>query len=138
MTGATASAFFQALGDPTRLSLVLELLDGERGVGELVRALGCPQPKVSRHLKVLKDTGLVRDRKDGRRVLYALATRASWPTDAREWVDRLSAGLPGGDRRLANPTADPDTPEVGTPKTDSPKIGPNRVRRGGDLETHLL
>jgi DNA-binding transcriptional ArsR family regulator len=88
-----AARFFLALSDATRLALIEELRAGERTVGELVVRLRCPQPKVSRHLKVLKDAGLVRDRRDGRNVHYELATRSSWPDSAREWIERLDAGL---------------------------------------------
>ena len=62
-------------------------------VTELVEKLGCPQPKVSRHLKALKDAGLARGRREGRNVHYTLAPRRAWPPSAREWIDRLDAGL---------------------------------------------
>lgn len=94
MAGTAAARFFQALGDPTRLALIEELRAGERNVNELVRALGCPQPKVSRHLKVLKDAGIVRDERAGRHVAYALATERNWPREVRVWMDRLGAGVP--------------------------------------------
>jgi DNA-binding transcriptional ArsR family regulator len=88
-----AARFFLALADATRLALLAELRVGERTVGELVERLSCPQPKVSRHLKVLKDAGLVHDRRDGRNVRYELATRSAWPQAAREWIEQLDAGL---------------------------------------------
>ncbi|MGQ0720359.1 MAG: ArsR/SmtB family transcription factor [Candidatus Eiseniibacteriota bacterium] len=89
-----AARFFLALSDATRLALLEELRVGERTVGELVERLRCPQPKVSRHLKVLKDAGLVRDRRDGRKVHYELSTRSSWPDAAKGWIELLDAGLP--------------------------------------------
>ncbi|MEZ5063272.1 MAG: metalloregulator ArsR/SmtB family transcription factor [bacterium] len=89
--------FFQALADETRLALVELLRERERTVGELVGAVGCPQPKVSRHLKVLKEAGLVRDRRDGRNVSYALVTRPHWPAEVRRWIDGLEAGLPAAE-----------------------------------------
>ncbi len=91
---AEAARFFSALGDPTRLALLELLRAGDRNVGELVAALGCPQPKVSRHLKVLKDAGLVRDARDGRNVAYALTAPRAWPAAARAWVERLEGGMP--------------------------------------------
>jgi DNA-binding transcriptional ArsR family regulator len=88
-----AARFFLALSDPTRLALLAVLRDGERPVGDLVDALGCPQPKVSRHLKVLKDARLVRARRDGRNIHYTLAPPRAWPEEARAWIERLDAGL---------------------------------------------
>jgi DNA-binding transcriptional ArsR family regulator len=65
--------YFRALGDPTRLR-VLELLgDGERSVGELVAALGLPQPKVSNHLACLRWCGFVSTRREHRTIHYRLA-----------------------------------------------------------------
>jgi DNA-binding transcriptional ArsR family regulator len=114
-----AARFFLALSDPTRLALLEELRGGECTVGELVERLGCPQPKVSRHLKALKDAGLARDRREGRNVHYALAPRRAWPPAAREWIDRLDAGLlpeemvPSRRERPA-PPARPERPEPQT------------------------
>jgi DNA-binding transcriptional ArsR family regulator len=65
--------YFRALGDPTRLR-VLELLgDGERSVGDLVAALGLPQPKVSNHLACLRWCGFVQTRRAHRAIYYRLA-----------------------------------------------------------------
>lgn len=116
MSAPEAARFFLALSDPTRLALLAALREGERPVGELVDALGCPQPKVSRHLKVLKDAGLVRDRRDGRNVYYALATRRAWPAEARGWIERLDAGL------LPDETA--GGADVGAGAGPSPATGP--------------
>lgn len=67
-----ATELFHALSDETRLSIVEMLQDGERCVCELQDALDAAQSRLSFHLKVLKDAGLVMDRKDGRWVYYAL------------------------------------------------------------------
>ena len=65
--------YFRALGDPTRLR-VLELLgNGERSVGELVAALGLPQPQVSNHLACLRWCGFVATRRQHRMIHYRLA-----------------------------------------------------------------
>ena len=65
--------YFRALGDPTRLR-VLELLEHqERSVGELVTALGMPQPKVSNHLACLRWCGFVQTRRAHRTIYYRLA-----------------------------------------------------------------
>ena len=68
------TAVFSALADPIRLrALALIAKHGELCVCELVSALDLPQPKVSRHLAVMRDAKLLRDRRDAQWVLYALA-----------------------------------------------------------------
>jgi DNA-binding transcriptional ArsR family regulator len=59
-----------ALGDPTRQAIFDRLSDGPRPVGELAAGLPVSRPAVSQHLKVLKDVGLVVDRREGTRRLY--------------------------------------------------------------------
>ena len=63
---------WEALGDPTRRSIVACLADGPRAVGELADRLPISRPAVSQHLKVLKDAGLVIDRAEGTRRVYRL------------------------------------------------------------------
>lgn len=63
---------FHALSDPTRLQLVELLRGGERCVCELTEALGSAQSRLSFHLRILKDAGLVHDRREGRWVYYRL------------------------------------------------------------------
>jgi len=67
-----AARWFHALSDPTRLGIVARLTDGERCVCDLTDALDAAQSRLSFHLKVLKDAGLITDRRDGRWVYYAL------------------------------------------------------------------
>lgn len=71
-----AARLFHALSDETRVALVEMLHDGERCVCELQDALGAAQSRLSFHLKVLKDAGMVNDRKEGRWVYYSLNTDA--------------------------------------------------------------
>jgi DNA-binding transcriptional ArsR family regulator len=59
-----------ALGDPTRQAIFDRLSDGPRPVGQLAAGLPITRPAVSQHLKVLKDVGLVVDRREGTRRLY--------------------------------------------------------------------
>ena len=61
-----------ALGDPTRRAVFELLAGGPRAVGELADQLPVTRPAVSQHLKVLKEAGLVIDRRDGTRRLYEL------------------------------------------------------------------
>jgi ArsR family transcriptional regulator len=63
---------FNALSDPVRLEILEFLRGGERCVCEVVPHVGIIQPLVSRHLKILKDCGLVKHRKDGNRRLYSV------------------------------------------------------------------
>lgn len=70
---ARAATLFHALSDETRLTVLEMLRGGERCVCDLQAALDIAQSRLSFHLKVLKEAGLVRDRKDGRWSYYALA-----------------------------------------------------------------
>jgi ArsR family transcriptional regulator len=63
---------FYALADPTRIEILEFLRDGEKCVCQIVPHLGLIQPVVSRHLKILKDAGVVLYRKDGTRRLYSI------------------------------------------------------------------
>lgn len=63
---------FRALADPTRRQILEDLRDGELAAGEIASRFAISGPSVSRHLAVLKAAGLVRDRRDGNRILYAL------------------------------------------------------------------
>jgi ArsR family transcriptional regulator len=80
------TAIFSTLADPSRLrALALIAKHGELCVCELVAALDLPQPKVSRHLAVMRDAGLLRDRRDAQWVLYALSPdRPAWVSAAIE------------------------------------------------------
>ncbi len=70
---ATAAArFFRVLGDPTRLRILELLAEGERTVGELVSAVGQPQPRVSTHLACLRHCGLVETERRGKEIVYRL------------------------------------------------------------------
>ena len=73
---ARAARWFHALSDPTRLEIVRMLSHGERCVCELQDALGAQQSRLSFHLRVLKESGFVTDRKDGRWVHYSLNREA--------------------------------------------------------------
>src|SRR5512134_2348142 len=65
--------FFQVLADPTRVRMIKALGDAEWCVSDLTDALGMDQPAVSHQLKYLRDLGMVRWKKNGRRVYYSLA-----------------------------------------------------------------
>jgi ArsR family transcriptional regulator, arsenate/arsenite/antimonite-responsive transcriptional repressor len=67
-----AAELFHALSDETRLALLERLRDGEQCVCELTDAMKAGQSRLSFHLKVLKDAGLVEDRREGRWMYYSL------------------------------------------------------------------
>jgi DNA-binding transcriptional ArsR family regulator len=68
----TASSTLHVLADPSRQAILELLRDRERTVGELVAQLDHSQPGVSRHLRVLREAGLVTSRPDGQRRVYSL------------------------------------------------------------------
>lgn len=68
-----AAKLFRGLGDPTRLRLLLELLEGEQRVVDLVATVGLAQSTVSAHLACLKGCGLLEVRPQGRQSFYRLA-----------------------------------------------------------------
>ena len=63
---------FAALGDENRRTILRLLAGGERSVGQLASSMPISRPAVSRHLRLLKEAGLVRERAEGTRRLYAL------------------------------------------------------------------
>jgi DNA-binding transcriptional ArsR family regulator len=89
---------FKSLADPTRRGLLERLMrEGELTVGELQRPSGVSQPAVSKHMIVLKDAGLVRERRQGRQTHYSatpggLKPLADWMTHyAAFWSGRFDA-----------------------------------------------
>ena len=83
----TNTRAFDALGDPTRRAIFELLADRPSAVGELAEQLPVSRPAVSQHLKVLKDSGLVTDRRDGTRRIYELDPRGIG--ELREYLDRF-------------------------------------------------
>lgn len=101
----TTLTTFQVLAEPSRQAILDLLRDGERPVGELVAHLDLSQPAVSKHLRVLREAGMVQARADAQRRLYRirpepLAELDAWlATYRRLWtthLDRLEEHL---DRR---------------------------------------
>jgi DNA-binding transcriptional ArsR family regulator len=81
---ATTSDAFNAVAEPRRRDILSYLALQERPVGDVVVALGLEQPSVSKHLRVLKDVGLVRVRREGRHMLYRVNAEAIRPL--HEWA----------------------------------------------------
>ncbi len=82
---ATTSDAFNAVAEPRRREILNYLALQERPVGEIVDSLGLEQPSVSKHLRVLRDVGLVHVRRDGRRMLYRTNAEAIRPL--HEWTE---------------------------------------------------
>ncbi len=94
---AAALAVLDVIADPTRRRILDAVRDRERSVNDLVEQVGMHQPGVSRHLKVLRDAGLVEVRRDAQRRLYRLRAEPLMELDAwlepyrAEWAGRLDA-----------------------------------------------
>ncbi|WP_237540698.1 MULTISPECIES: metalloregulator ArsR/SmtB family transcription factor [unclassified Streptomyces] len=98
---ATTSDAFNAIAEPQRRNILVLLRAGERPVTDLAQELGMSQPQASKHLRVLREVGLVRVRGAGKQRLYGLDARGLRPV--HEWAggferfwnesfDRLDAG----------------------------------------------
>ncbi len=91
----SSAAMFQVLAEPNRLAIIELLREGEYPVGDLVDHLRVSQPAVSKHLRILKDAGLVEVRADAQRRLYRIRTEPfaeldDWLASYRRlWADHL-------------------------------------------------
>jgi DNA-binding transcriptional ArsR family regulator len=81
---ATTSDAFNAIAEQQRREILVLLRVGEWPVTELAKELGMSQPGASKHLRVLREVGLVRDRKAGKQSLYGLDARGLRPV--HEWI----------------------------------------------------
>jgi DNA-binding transcriptional ArsR family regulator len=93
---------FEVVGEPARREILDLLIRGPRAVGDLVAETGLSQPNASRHLRILREAGLVESRRDGQRRLYALrgegfAELARWLTP---YVLLWQGGLDALERHL--------------------------------------
>jgi DNA-binding transcriptional ArsR family regulator len=115
---ATSADVFNAVGEPTRRAII-GLLAGGRGrdVGDLVRALRRPQPAVSKHLRVLRDVGVVEVRRHGRHRVYELNAGPLKPvhdwvsTFERFWSDQLARIKARAEEVAAGQNGDPNAAE---------------------------
>jgi DNA-binding transcriptional ArsR family regulator len=105
-----AAPVFDALGEPNRRRILDLLQEAERPVGDLVGALGLSQPAVSKHLRVLRDAGLVDVRADAQRRLYRVRAERLQAID--EWLapyrQQWEARLDDLERELATMHPDPE------------------------------
>jgi DNA-binding transcriptional ArsR family regulator len=88
---------FEVLAEESRRRILDALVDGERPVGDLVETLALSQPAVSKHLKVLREAGLVESRIDAQRRIYRIRAEPLREVDVwlapyrRQWAGRLNA-----------------------------------------------
>lgn len=115
------TATLEAIAEPTRRRILDAVRTEERSVGDLVEVVGMHQPGVSRHLKVLRDAGLVEVRSQAQRRLYRLRPEPlreldDWLEPYRaEWADRLDSlerhlartAAPARNRAATQPSATP-------------------------------
>jgi DNA-binding transcriptional ArsR family regulator len=81
---ATTSDVFNAIAEPQRRAILEVLAGDERSVNQVVTALGLAQPSISKHLRVLREVGLVQSRRDGRQIWYRTNPYAIKPV--YEWA----------------------------------------------------
>jgi DNA-binding transcriptional ArsR family regulator len=95
---ATTSDAFNAIAEPQRREILLLVRGGERAVTELARDLGMSQPQASKHLRVLREVGLVRVRGAGKQRMYGLDARGLRPM--HEWLGGFERFWSGSFDRL--------------------------------------
>jgi DNA-binding transcriptional ArsR family regulator len=112
---ATTSDAFNAVAEPRRRQILLLLADREFSVNEIVDNLQVDQPSVSKHLRVLRDTGLVRMRCNGRQKLYRTNAEAirplhEWASEfERYWTHQLNRVKERAEKRAVSRAAAPDS-----------------------------
>ena len=110
---ATTSDAFNAVAEPRRRAILAFLADREQPVTAIVVALAFEQPSVSKHLRVLRDVGLVRMRRDGRRKLYRTNAAAIRPLHEwtgefeRFWRHQLTRVKQGAEAKMAQAVETP-------------------------------
>ena len=115
---ATTSDVFNAVAEPRRREILTLLVVRERPVGEIVATLQLDQPSVSKHLRVLRDVGLVRVRRNGRHKLYQTNAQAIRPlhewteTFERHWSNQLNRIKERAEARMSRTRKeDPTSPQ---------------------------
>ena len=110
---ATTSDAFNAIAEPRRREILILLAAREHSVGEIVDQLRCDQPSVSKHLRVLRDVGLVRMRCNGRQKLYRTNAEGIRPLHEwtelfeRYWSHQLNRVKERAEQRAAGVSKDP-------------------------------
>ena len=110
----TALGVLEVIAEPTRRRILDAVRDGECSVNDLVEQVGMHQPGVSRHLKVLRDAGVVEVRRDAQRRLYRLRAEPLMELDA--WLEPYRAHWAGRLDALERHLKRTSTPTTKTPK----------------------
>ncbi|WP_344124704.1 metalloregulator ArsR/SmtB family transcription factor [Kocuria aegyptia] len=130
---------FAVIADKTRRGILTALKDGERPVGDLVAELGVSQPTVSKHLKILREAGMVSMEAQGQRRLYAVQPEPL--AEVTAWVHEVVGGAAhqvAVPMRVPAGTAGTDTaPTVGTDEIGT-TAGDREVTPGTDAATALV
>jgi DNA-binding transcriptional ArsR family regulator len=112
---STTSDAFNAVAEPRRREILNYLALQERSVGDIVAKLELEQPSVSKHLRVLRDVGLVRVRREGRNMLYSLDAEEIRPlhewtgTFERFWRHQLTRVKERAEERVVRGVEKPET-----------------------------
>ena len=116
----------KALGEANRLTVAVRLADREWGAGELLAQLGMSQPSLSRHLKVLREAGVIRERRTGRNAYYQLVDDelprlvATMALSAAARDEASREGQPvTGHKKMPEQTSVPPEPDDPQPRTSS-------------------
>jgi DNA-binding transcriptional ArsR family regulator len=118
---STTSDAFNAVAEPRRREILIYLAAAERPVDEIVSAIGLAQPSVSKHLKVLRDVGLVRMRCQGRQKLYRTNADAIRPlhewaaTFEHYWQHQLNRVKERAEQMVRQNELDQDAQELNSP-----------------------
>ncbi|WP_062735051.1 ArsR/SmtB family transcription factor [Kocuria turfanensis] len=107
---------FAVIADKTRRGILTVLKDGERPVGDLVAELGVSQPTVSKHLKILREAGMVSMEAQGQRRLYAV--RPEPLAEVTHWIHEVT-----GDAVQQRAAPEPTAPEPAAPAPTAPAPG---------------
>jgi len=114
---ATTSDTFNAVAEPRRRDILSYLALQERPVGDIVASLEMEQPSVSKHLRVLRDVGLVHVRREGRRMFYRTNAEGIRPlhewasTFERFWKHQLSRIKERAEEKMKKVEADLNSPD---------------------------
>jgi DNA-binding transcriptional ArsR family regulator len=114
---ATTTDAFNAVGDPRRRQILDLLAAGELPVGELVTRLGVAQPLVSKHLRVLREVGLVQVRDEGRQRMYRLNGQPLKPL--YDWLKAYEQSWSGRFERMDEVLAELKAKEQGDDDSDA-------------------
>jgi DNA-binding transcriptional ArsR family regulator len=118
---ATSSDVFNAIAEPQRRAILRILAGDERSVNEVVHALALPQPSISKHLRVLREVGLVESRRDGRQIWYRTNAHAIKPL--HEWAGTFERFWNQQLRRIK------ERAESGQPQARRDGVQPERSRK---------